>query len=181
MKLIGDMPTISFRDLAIQKRENDLVWASFGRGFFVFDDYSVLRDVSDQQLQEEATLFSTRKAWWYVQRSQLSFDDEKGTQGADHYVAPNPKFGATFTYYLKETMKTKAAARKDAEQPLRTQNKSITWPGWDALTAEQNQDAPRIWLTVKDATGATANITTYDVMQSNGVIHVIDKVLMPKM
>ena len=36
-------------------------------------------------------------------------------------------------------------------------------------------------ITVKDATGAIANITTYDVMQLNGVIHVIDRVLMPKM
>ena len=33
-------PTISFRDLTIQKRENDLVAASFGRGFYVLDDYS---------------------------------------------------------------------------------------------------------------------------------------------
>ena len=36
-------------------------------------------------------------------------------------------------------------------------------------------------ITVKDATGSMANITTYDVMQSNGVIHVLDKVVMPKM
>lgn len=36
-------------------------------------------------------------------------------------------------------------------------------------------------IEVKDAGGHSANITTYDVNQSNGVIHVIDKVLMPKM
>ncbi|MBS1543369.1 MAG: glycosyl hydrolase [Bacteroidetes bacterium] len=154
MKLTGDMPTISFRDVTIQRRENDLVGASFGRGFFVFDDYSVLREVSDQQLQQEATLFPARKAWWYIQRSHLSFDEEKGGLGADHYVAPNPKFGATFTYYLKTSLKTKEAARKDAEQPLRTKNQNIPWPGWDALKAEAQQDAPRIWLTVKDASGA---------------------------
>ncbi|APC19265.1 fasciclin [Pseudomonas frederiksbergensis] len=35
-------------------------------------------------------------------------------------------------------------------------------------------------ITLKDETGATADITTYDVYQSNGVIQVIDKVLMPK-
>ncbi len=153
MKLTGGVPTISFRDLAIQKRENDLVGASFGRGFFVFDDYSVLRDVSDQQLQQEATLFSSRKAWWYIRRSHLSFDDEKGTQGADHYVAPNPQYGAVFTYYLREGLKTKAEIRKESEKPLRAQNKNIPWPGWDALQAEQHQDEPRLWLTVKDGTG----------------------------
>lgn len=36
-------------------------------------------------------------------------------------------------------------------------------------------------ITLTDETGVTANISTYDVNQSNGVIQVIDKVLMPKM
>ena len=48
VELSGDVPTISFRDLAIQRRENDLVAASFGRGFFVLDDYAPLRAVTDQ-------------------------------------------------------------------------------------------------------------------------------------
>ncbi|MFB3091329.1 MAG: glycosyl hydrolase, partial [Gammaproteobacteria bacterium] len=66
IKLTGGVPTISFRDLAIQRRENDLVVATFGRGFYILDDYSVLRDVSVDQLNKEATLFPTRKAWWYI-------------------------------------------------------------------------------------------------------------------
>ena len=61
VKLAGGVPTISFRDLAIQKRENDLVGASFGRGFFVLDDYSSLRSVSEEQLGEEATLSRSAK------------------------------------------------------------------------------------------------------------------------
>jgi photosystem II stability/assembly factor-like uncharacterized protein len=40
----GGIPTISFRDLAIQRRENDLVAASFGRSFYILDDYSALRN-----------------------------------------------------------------------------------------------------------------------------------------
>lgn len=35
-------------------------------------------------------------------------------------------------------------------------------------------------IVVKDESGNTANISTYDVYQSNGVIHSIDTVLMPK-
>ncbi len=34
-------------------------------------------------------------------------------------------------------------------------------------------------IVVKDSKGGVANISTYDVMQSNGVIHVLDQVLMP--
>lgn len=36
-------------------------------------------------------------------------------------------------------------------------------------------------IIVKDENGHTANISSYDVMQSNGVIQVIDSVLLPKM
>jgi len=34
-------------------------------------------------------------------------------------------------------------------------------------------------LVVEDAGGAVAHVTTYDVRQSNGVIHVVDRVLLP--
>ena len=151
IKIKGGCPTIPFRDLAIQPRENDLVGASFGRGFFVFDDYSLLREVSEQQLSEEATLFNTRKALWYVPRPQLSFDDEKGSLGADHFVAPNPPFGAVFTYYLRDGIKSKQTIRKENEKPLRNTSKDIPFPGWDTLDAEKLEDAGRIWLTITDA------------------------------
>lgn len=45
---------------------------------------------------------------------------------------------------------------------------------WAMMNGEHN-------ITIKDEAGNVANISTYDVYQSNGVIHVIDKVLMPKM
>lgn len=46
----------------------------------------------------------------------------------------------------------------------------------------------KLWLkadggkvTITDEAGGVANVTIADVLQSNGVIHVIDKVLLPKM
>jgi hypothetical protein len=152
VKLTGDMPTISIRDLVIQRRENDLVAASFGRGFFVFDDYSVLRHVSEDQLKQEATLFPTRKALWYVPRGLLG-GSQKGSQGADHYVAPNPPFGAVFTYYLADGLKTKAEVRKEQEKKALAQDKAVTFPGWDAVEEERRQDKPKVWLTIRDADG----------------------------
>ena len=140
-------PTISFRDLAIQKRENDLVGASFGRGFYVLDDYSAMREVTKENLKEEATLFSTRKAWWYVPRSIAA------VAGADSYAADNPPFGAVFTYRLSKGYKTKKAARKKKEKELTKAGKEIPFEGWDALEAERRQAKPTIWLTVKDASG----------------------------
>jgi len=146
-KLTGGVPTISFRDLAIQRRENDLVGASFGRGFFIFDDYSVLRQVSEAKLRQEGALFSTRDAWWYEPRNLVS------SQGAAHYAAPNPPYGAVFTYHLAEGLTTLEAKRQKREKELLEKEEAVTFPGWDAIEAERRQAKPAVWLTVKDSEG----------------------------
>ena len=51
-KLGGGVPVISFRDIEIHERENDLVGASFGRSFFVLDDYSPLRQIDEAALAD---------------------------------------------------------------------------------------------------------------------------------
>lgn len=153
MKLQGGVPTISFRDIAIQRRENDLVGASFGRGFFILDDYSPLREISEQQLQSEGILFKPRAAWWYIPRPLLSFDNSRGTQGADHFVAPNPAFGTEFTYYLKEELKTQKDLRAEREKNLRKQNRDIPFPGWTALDVEKNESNPEVLIVIKDESG----------------------------
>jgi len=150
VELAGGVPTISFRDLAIQKRENDLVGASFGRGFFVLDDYSSLRSVSNEILEKEAVLFPTRDAWWYIPR-----DRGDGLIGANRYVAPNPDFGAMFTYYLRDGLRSKEDGRQATEEPLLAGGKDIPFPGWDAIGQEMAESEPRIWIVIKDADGNT--------------------------
>ena len=151
-KLSGNVPTIAFRDLAIQKRENDLVGASFGRGFFVLDDYSPLRTVTKEQLKEEATLFQPKDAWWYINRPVISFG-EKGSQGAANFHSPNPPFGAVFTYYLSESLKTKKQIRTKAEKELAKNKENVPWPGWDEIETERRQSTPKMLLIVKDING----------------------------
>lgn len=150
VELAGGVPTISFRDLAIHKRENDLVAASFGRGFFVLDDYSALRTVSPAQLDQEATLFTPRKAWWYIPRSHVDFDTPKGSLGAQHYLAPNPDFGANITYYLKNSLESKADQRQKTEKPLIEAGQNVPFPGWDVLEDEANEQAPAVWMVITD-------------------------------
>jgi len=154
VKLAGGVPTISFRDLAIQKRENDLVGASFGRGFFVLDDYSSLRSVSEEQLAKEAILYPIRKAWWYHPRFILG-EEEKGYIGANHYVAPNPDFGAVFTYHLRDGLKSKEDIRQAGEKAKLEADQDIPFPGWDAVRDEMAESDPRMWIIVKDADGNT--------------------------
>ena len=153
-KIKGGVPTISFRDLAIHKRENDLVGASFGRGFYVFDDMSVFRELSNTQMQSPASLFSVRKAWWYIPRSHLGFGDRpKGTQGDSYFTAKNPPFGAVFTYYLKSDSKSSLAVRQDKEKALLKDGKSVGFPGWDAVEKERRELKSEVIFVVSNSKG----------------------------
>jgi len=94
--LKAGLPTITIRDLEIQKRESDLVAASFGRGFFVLDDYSALRQITPGTLAEEGTLFAVgRKARVY---DEIGYYRAQG----DNMSSPNPPMGALLTYYLRD-------------------------------------------------------------------------------
>jgi photosystem II stability/assembly factor-like uncharacterized protein len=104
VQLKGGMPTIQVRDLAVQKRENDLVLATFGRGFYVLDDYSALREITPQTLAEEARLFPLRDAYLFSPTGLAP----AGTAGlgpmAGNWTAPNPPFGAVFTYNVSQAL-----------------------------------------------------------------------------
>jgi photosystem II stability/assembly factor-like uncharacterized protein len=97
VKIKGGMPTITIRAMEIQKRESDLVAASFGRGFFVLDDIAALRRLTPQTLSQEGTLFP-------VGRPARSFN-EIGyfTAGVEPSTA-NPPAGALLTYYLRDNV-----------------------------------------------------------------------------
>ncbi|WP_136481049.1 VPS10 domain-containing protein [Cognatitamlana onchidii] len=149
--LKGNVPTISFRDLAIQKRENDLVAASFGRGFYILDDYSPLRYISGNELEDKSVLFPVRDAWWYIPRSHLGFDKDKGSQGDSHFVAPNPDFGAVFTYYLNEVPAALKKTKQKKENQLK--NSNVPFPNWEALSDEMLEKDSQILFVIKDGEG----------------------------
>jgi len=154
-KLSGGAPTISFRDLVIQTRENDLVAATFGRGFWILDDYTPLRSISEESLQQDAFLFPVRDAQWYIPSVPLGsfMENGKAYQGDAYFVAPNPPFGAVFTYYLKEELKMSKEQRRERERKLEAAGDDTPYPGWDAIRAEEKEEAPAIVLTVTDTEG----------------------------
>ncbi len=154
-KLSGGVPNISIRDLAIQKRENDLVAASFGRSFFVLDDYTPLRSLTAKNLASDTMLFPVRDALWYIQRMPLGEFrvGSKSSQGDAYFVADNPPFGAVITYYLPESILTSKEKRRESEKNIEKQGGNTPYPGWDALRAEQSEEEPAVVLTVRDSTG----------------------------
>lgn len=152
VKLAG-VPTISIRDLVIQERETDLVAASFGRGFFILDDYAPLRDISEEALEQEALLFPpSRRAWWYFERHRLGFSPG-ASQGHGYFRAPNPPFGATFTYYLAEGLESLEERRQAHEKPLKAEGEDVPFPGFDRIEAERREPEPQILLVVRDTDG----------------------------
>ncbi len=152
IQLKGGMPTIAIRELEIQRRENDLVAASFGRGFFILDDYTPLRELSASTLERDAQLFLIKTAWSYIEARPLG-GGEKASQGAAFFTAPNPPFGATFTYYLKESLKTRRDQRLAEERKAAKEGADVLYPSWDALKAEDREEKPAVILTIRDEAG----------------------------
>ena len=152
-RLKGGLPTISVRDLEIQRRESDLIVGTFGRSIYVLDDYSPLRVSAASVKSQPATLFDVKDPWLYVERSRYGGDGQKGNRGADFWQTANPPFGATFTYYLKDGLTTRKARRRKAEAQRRKANKDNFYPSWETLKAEDREEAPAVMLTVRDAKG----------------------------
>lgn len=148
----GGFPTIAVRDLEIQRRENDLVVGTFGRGIYILDDYSPLRSAAAEVADARATLFPVRDTWLYIEGDQYG-SEVKGSQGDGFYRAENPPFGAVFSYYLNTGYKTKSQMRREAERKIEKEGGDTPYPSWDDLRAEDAEESPTVLLTIRDAAG----------------------------
>jgi len=97
VELRGGIPRMQARDLHIQRQWTDLVVGTFGRGAYILDDYSALREVGPEVFEEEAWLFSSRPAYAFDELSQVA-------AAWGNETTPNPPFGAILTYYLRDTL-----------------------------------------------------------------------------
>ena len=154
VRMTGGLPTIAVRDLDVQRRENDLALGTFGRGFYILDDYTPLRGITEAGLDEAAALFPVKDALRYIETSRMGLLPlDKAFQGDKYYVAPNPAFGAVFTYHLKDGLKTRQEQRHEAEKQAEEDETKASYPSFDALRAEDEEHDPSIILTVRDADG----------------------------
>ncbi len=153
VQLKGGLPTIAVRDMVIQAREGDLVIATFGRGFYVLDDISALRQIKAESLDEPARLFQVKDSLLYIQRHPLGAP-KKAFQGDAFYTADNPLYGAVFTAYLKEKLKTKKEKRQDAEKEAAKKNQTLPYPTDDELRAEAEETKPEVYFVIYDESGA---------------------------
>ena len=150
-KLSG-LPTIAVYDLDIQKRENDLVAATFGRGFYVLDNYAPLRELSKENTDKKVHLFQIKDALMYVPADPLGLEGT-GFQGTNLWFAPNPEVGATIYIHLKDEYKTAKEQRIEKEKALEKDKKDVFYPTFDAIREEERDQATKLLVIVTDAPG----------------------------
>ena len=149
---LKQLPTIAVRDLEIQRRENDLIIGTFGRGIYILDDYAALRSDASALAQADATLFPIRDTWLYIEGDQ--FDDRrKGSSGSAFFSAPNPPNGVNIRYHMKDALKSKKKQRRAAEIKREKDGADTPYPSWDELRAEDREEAPSVFVLIEDDKG----------------------------
>ncbi len=151
-QLKSGLPTIAVRDIAIQRRENDLVLGTFGRGFYVLDDYSALRSVNKIKVEKSDQLFAVRDALQFEYSMPLGLPG-KSFQGDDFYSADNLGAEALITYYLAEDKKSAKERRKEAGKKIKKNQEDSPYPTYEELLQEAEAQDPKVILMIKDETG----------------------------
>jgi len=151
-QLKAGLPTIAVRDIAIQKRENDLVLGTFGRGFYVLDDYSSLRSIENATSSKKADIYPIRDALMWEKSLPLGLPG-KAFQGDNFFTSPNLGPEAMITYYYDESYESLKKQRSKVEKALIKDEKDTPYPTYDKLKAEEDEKEPQLVFTIKDAQG----------------------------
>jgi len=153
LELDGGIPTISTRDVKIQRRENDLVVGTFGRGIYILDDYAPLRELTKKSMKKDAILIApSRPVKWF----RLD-DNHSDSDGSDLFAAKNPAHGATLTYFLKDSLLTAKEKRQAAEKEMIKDEKYPKYPAWEDIEAENQEAKPAVYIEIKDRSGKFVN------------------------
>jgi photosystem II stability/assembly factor-like uncharacterized protein len=156
------MPPACVMDLDIQKRENDLVVSTFGRGVYILDDYTPLRHLSKETLKMDAEIFPIKDGLMFIEGNPLGFKGV-GFQGASFYSAPNPEVGAVFTYYLKDEFKTLKELRRKEEKEKQEKGEDVKHPTYETLKSELEEPEAYLLFTITDGQGNVVRKLKADV------------------
>ena len=150
--LKNGIPPACVMDLDIQRRENDLVVSTFGRGVYILDDYSPLHYLSKETLKKDAEIFPIKDGLMFIPSNPFGF---RGIsfQGASFYSAPNPEVGAVFTYYVRDEYKSLKQKRRDEEKEKQKKGEDVKYPPYKTLRQEADQPSAYLLFTITDEQG----------------------------
>ena len=96
VRFINKLPKVSVRDLVFQKRENDLVIGTHGRGIYIMDDLTPLQNLTVEKLSENLVFLNSRPY-------QMGYNyGMGGSTGDDIFWGSNPSGSMMITYYMKK-------------------------------------------------------------------------------
>ena len=122
-----NLPVVSITDLTI--KENDLIVATQGRGFWVIDDLSVLQQKESKILDENLHVFAVNDSYRTEGGGRRGFRAQGG--GAQN-MGENPVGGAVFNYYLKnatDSSKVSITIFDKQDKIIKTFSKNAKEPG----------------------------------------------------
>jgi photosystem II stability/assembly factor-like uncharacterized protein len=143
--LSNNMPTVSVHDLRIHPRDNDLIAATHGRGFWILDDLTPLQ-ASASSVTSQTAFFQPRDAftffrWWSHEYGYGGSAGPTCCPPQNQFSGENPASGVFLSYYLPQSAKraptmtiSDASGRIIAHQDA-SNNAGINRVAWD-LTEE---------------------------------------------
>ena len=95
-ELQSNLPHAPVHWLTIPEHVNDLVIATYGRGFWIMDNITALQQLEPEVVQEDVWLFAPRPAYRFLMRAGSQSQPEDSGAGA------NPRYGASIDFWLRE-------------------------------------------------------------------------------
>lgn len=103
-KLPNNLPTVAVHDIVVHPRENDLVIGTHGRGIYILDDITPLEKMAEASAAGGAYLFPTKPVTLYNENASFPGGRGAAAEGERTFSAPNPAFGSTLTYYIRDSV-----------------------------------------------------------------------------
>lgn len=151
LQLQSNLPHAPVYWLTVQERFNDLVVATYGRGFWILDDLTPLQQLDGETLAAEPFLFAPRPAYRFQGREAPMMQPE------DPAAGENPAYGASIHFYLPEA---------DEESESDGSDESDRSDGSDG---SDESDGSTAKLTILDASGAA--VRTLDEVPGEPGLH----------
>jgi len=173
-----NLPATPVYDLQVQPRENDLIVATHGRAFWIFDDLTPLQQASETKT--DAVLYPIRPGTAYAQWQPVETGDDASLP-TGRFVGANPKGPALITFYQRASaakrpeiviVDANGKAVRHLSGSYQTEDGTKYWvsnaAGYNRLGWDGTEDGPVRWrgTTVQNAgplTGAEALPGTYSV------------------
>ena len=95
-RFTGNLPKVAVHDIAIHPREGDLILATHGRGVYIVDDITPIRQLTPEIREAEVAFLPARTA---VQKIEAGIQEFAGDE---EFSGQNPDDSAQIVYYLKK-------------------------------------------------------------------------------